>query len=138
MAKKNSITTVRNCNIDSIVGWKMPVFHQASECYVSVTAYDPSLGRMRKKKIMLNHIRGKKEQRIMGAHIIRELTAKLLGGWNPWIEAESPIEYTLFEDVCLKYEQWLLKVQREGGIREETLSSYLSKLNIDILRRGID
>lgn len=41
----------------------MPVFHQASECYVSVTAYDPSLGRMR-KKIMLNHVHGKKAQRI--------------------------------------------------------------------------
>lgn len=104
------------------------MFHQASECYVSVTAYDPSIGKMRMKKIMLGHIKGKRQQRIYGMEIIKKLTEKLLNGWNPWVEVSHPAEYALFSDVCTKYEAYLNKLVKEGGIRPGTARNYSIKL----------
>lgn len=130
MAKKISSFSQKNETVDKIIGWKMPVFHQASECYVSFSAFDPVRGCMRMKKIMLGHVKGKKNQKIHGEHLVKRLTEKLMNGWNPWIEAESPKEYTPFEDACAKYSEYLFKLVREGGMREETIVGYLSKLKI--------
>ena len=104
--------------VDRIVGWKTPTFHQASECYVAITAFDPSRGCMRIKKVMLGHIKGKREQKRMGDHLIKKFTEQLMAGWNPWIEAESPTEYTLFKDVCTRYKEYLFKLMKEHERRE--------------------
>ena len=130
MAKKNYFLGKNNESVDKVVGWKVPVFHQASECYVSFSAFDPARGCMRMKKIMLGHVKGKRNQRAKGEHLVKQLTEKLMEGWNPWIEAESPKEYTAFEDACAKYSEYLIKLESEGGIREETVVGYLSKLKI--------
>lgn len=58
MAKKNYFLGKNNESVDKVVGWKVPVFHQASECYVSFSAFDPARGCMRMKKIMLGHVKG--------------------------------------------------------------------------------
>lgn len=128
MPKKTLSFNGNQLDIQRIVGWKPPVFHQASECYVSVTAYDPSIGKMRMKKIMLGHIKGKRQQRIYGMEIIKKLTEKLLNGWNPWVEVSHPAEYALFSDVCTKYEAYLNKLVKEGGIRPGTARNYSIKL----------
>ena len=128
MPKKTLSFSENQLDIQRIVGWKPPVFHQASECYVSVTAYDPSIGKMRMKKIMLGHIKGKRQQRIYGMEIIKKLTEKLLNGWNPWIEVSHPAEYALFSDVCTKYKAYLSKLVKEGGIRPGTVRNYSTKL----------
>ena len=130
MAKKNYFLGKNNESVDKVVGWKVPVFHQASECYVSFSAFDPARGCMRMKKIMLGHVKGKRNQRAKGEHLVKQSTEKLMEGWNPWIEAESPKEYTPFEDACAKYSEYLIKLESEGGIREETVVGYLSKLKI--------
>lgn len=130
MAKKNFVHTSRNSAIDEIVGWKQPVFHQKSECYVSVTAFDPSRGEFRKKRIMLGHIKGKRAQREYGEALVKRLTEKLVRGWNPWVEDMRPSEYSVFDEVCEKYSEYVMKLLREGSMREETAKSYLSRLKI--------
>ena len=42
------------------------MFHQASECYVSVSAFDPARGKFRIKKFMLGHVKGKRLQETYG------------------------------------------------------------------------
>lgn len=54
MAKKNYAPNSNDTVLSSVIGWKPPVFHQASECYISFMAFDPGINRMRKKKIMLD------------------------------------------------------------------------------------
>ncbi len=130
MPKKNFSSQNKKTAINEIVGWKMPTFHQASECYVAVTAFDPAKGKLHTKKIMLNHIRGKRNQKVYGEALIKRLTEKLMQGWNPWIEITQPTEYTLFDEVCSKYEEYLLKLLREQNMREESVTSYLSRLRI--------
>ena len=82
------------------------------------------------KKFMLGHIKGKKAQRVYGEALIKRLTEKLLDGWNPWIELTQPLEYTEFDSVCEKYKEYLLKLLKEGSIREDTVASYHSYLKI--------
>ena len=85
---------------------------------------------MKLKKIMLGRIKSKRLQKEKAKQIIQRLTEKLLDGWNPWIEAESPAEYALWDDVCLKYEGWLAKMAKENGYRFETVASYMSYMKI--------
>ena len=49
--------------MNEIIGWKTPRFHQATECYVSLSAFDPERGKLHTKKFMLGHIKGKRNQR---------------------------------------------------------------------------
>lgn len=93
-------------------------------------AFDPQLNRMRKKKIMLDHIKGKRNQRVYADQIMKRLTEKLMAGWNPWIEALQPLEYTKWEDVLEKYKAYLVKMCNEGSMREETYVDYSSRVRI--------
>lgn len=129
MPNKNLRSRKNEKSFQQIIGWKPPVFHQASECYVSFLAFDPNIGKMRLKKIMLDHIKGKRQQRLYGTELIKKLTQKLLEGWNPWIEEEHPDEYLLFDDVCAKYKKYLAKLVKEGGIKPGTADNYKYKLN---------
>ena len=100
MPKKNFCSSNRQTTINEIVGWKTPRFHQASECYVSLSAFDPTKGKFHTKKIMLGHIKGKRNQRQYGEALIKRLTEKLMQGWNPWVEVVQPLEYASFDEVC--------------------------------------
>lgn len=130
MAKKNFISREKQKAIDEIVGWKPPVFHQASECYVSVSAFDPARGQFRIKKFMLGHVKGKRQQKVYGEALIKRITEKLMQGWNPWIEIMQPMEYTSFDEVCEKYKEYLMKMLKERSMREETVASYTSRLKV--------
>ena len=50
MPKKKFCSSNRQTTINEIVGWKTPRFHQASECYVSLSAFDPTKGKFHTKK----------------------------------------------------------------------------------------
>lgn len=115
-------------DFQQIIGWKPPVFHQASECYVSLSAFDPVIGKMHIKKIMLGHIKGKRQQRLYGQELIKRLTQRLLEGWNPWVEAAKSEEYALFSDVCDGYEKYLAKMVKEGSLKPGTVNNYTDKL----------
>lgn len=130
MTKKNYVKTSRKSAIDEVVGWRQPVFHQQSECYVSLSAFDPARGEFRIKKFMLGHVKGKRMQRMYGEALIKRLTEKLMKGWNPWVEEMKPSEYSSFEEICERYKDFLMKMLREGSMREETVVSYLSRIRI--------
>ena len=116
--------------MNQIIAWKTPVFHQKSECYVSFQAYDPLSGRLKTKKIMLGHIKGKTNQRKYAEDLIKRLTEQLSSGWNPWIEAVQPLEYALWDDVISKYKDYLVKLCNEHSLREESYVDYSSRVHI--------
>lgn len=120
----------KESEFNELKGWTPPVFHQAKECYVSFTAFCPETGKMRKKKFMLDRIKSKRLQKLKGKQMCQRLTEKLLDGWNPWIEAESPSEYTPWTEVCERYEAFIDKMAKEHGLRPETIASYVSYLKV--------
>ena len=130
MPKKSFSSQSKQTAINEIVAWKTPRFHQASECYVSLSAFDPTRGKFHIKKFMLGHIKGKRNQRQYGEALIKRLTEKLMQGWNPWVEMVQPLEYSSFDDVCRKYEDYLLKLLKENNMREESVISYTSRIRV--------
>lgn len=130
MAKKNYSLNSNEKVMSQIIAWKTPVFHQKSECYVSFQAYDPLSGRLKTKKIMLGHIKGKTNQRKYAEDLIKRLTEQLSSGWNPWIEAVQPLEYALWDDVISKYKDYLVKLCNEHSLREESFVDYSSRVHI--------
>lgn len=127
---RKKMSTFSKNAIDAVKGWTPPTFHQGKECFVSFSAFDPSTGKMKRKKIMLGRIKGKTAQRKYAQGIMQRLTEKLLEGWNPWIEQTCPMEYTKFADVCDLYTRYLYKMVSDHDFREDSLASYLSYLKI--------
>ena len=130
MQKKYVSTLDQKSFINQIKGFTQPTFHQKSEVYVSFSAFDPASGKMKLKKIMLGRIKGKRNQRVYAERLMAELTQKLMMGWNPFVEAASPSQYTPFAEVIKRYKNYLEKVATDDGYREETVISYTSRVRI--------
>lgn len=111
--------------------WTMPRLTVSDKrSYVSFMAFDPAEGRMKRKKIHLGRIKSKRELRETAARIIKRIIERLSQGWNPWIEADNPLGYTLLSDVCQRYREFLVKAYKNDDVREQTLQSYMSYLHI--------
>ena len=110
--------------------WTPPMYHKGRENYVDFYAFDPSRGKLRRKKIMLDHIKGQQKRNVYARQLIEELTQKLVRGWNPWVELKSGAQFTPWKDVCTLYRQYVRKLHNEHSFREETMRDYLSRLGI--------
>lgn len=128
MVKKNNF--FQNPAIKEIKGWTPPRLHIGKEVYVDFYAYDPISGDMRRKKIMIGRVKGRKAQRQYADGIIQRLTKKLLEGWNPWIDDSKASEYTSFDDVCQDYRMYIARLTKEDNLRSDSYSSYSSYMKI--------
>ena len=128
MVKKNNFS--KNDAIAEIKKWTPPRLHLSKESYVDFMAYDPLSGKMKRKKIMVGRIKGRRVQREYADGIIQRLTDKLLGGWNPWMDSNKTAEYTKFDVVCQDYKTYVARLAKEGSLREESFVSYCSYMKI--------
>ena len=119
-----------NSATKSIISYSYPKMYSGKEIFVAFTAYDPALGKMRRKKIKLNHIAKSSERRKFANDLILRLSEKLRQGWNPWIEADDNMAYHCFDDVMDRYHDYLLKMYDDDNLRKETIDGYLSKLRV--------
>ena len=103
--------------------------------YIEFNAYDPSKGKMRRKRIKVNRIKSVKARRKYAKDIIARLNDQLNHGWNPWI-AQDAANLDLFEDALQRYENFVEKMFSDGYYRQETYAGY--KSNIKILREYIE
>ncbi len=92
---------------------------------------------MRRKKIMLDHIKILRARNSYARSLVEELTQKLIRGWNPWVELKSGAQFTPWKEVCAFYRQYVTKLHNDSAFREETMRDYLSRLNILEGWRGI-
>lgn len=115
-----------NYAIKEIVSFTYPKLYTGVEWYVGFYAFDPAQGKMRRKKIKINHIERIGERRQYANGLIRRIIHKLDQGWNPWIEAENGKAYHTFKDVCENYRKFILKMFTDNIYREDTYTSYIS------------
>lgn len=115
-------------SLKEIQSFTPPVLHSGKEWYIDFYAFDPVLGKMRRKKIKLNFIKKVNERRKYAKDYMIRLSEQLSLGWNPWIEQEHGNAYLLFKDVTDKYRSYIYKMLRDGQYRPETLKSYASYL----------
>lgn len=100
------------------------------ENYVYFYAFDPVSGRRKRKKYMLDHCRSKAEMKRKAHEMVKLISRKIEGGWNPWIEKSGSLSVVPFLKVADLYHDFLYKRLRDGSLREDTIVSYLSYLKV--------
>lgn len=128
MDKKNFVFTPINSQEGRL--WTLPVYHKGKENYVDFYTIDPATCRMRRKKIMLDHIKNQRRRNSYARSLVEELTQRLIRGWNPWVEIKSSAQFTPWSEVCALYKQYVVKLHNDSAFREETMRDYLSRLKI--------
>lgn len=97
--------------------------------YIEFRAYDPEQGKMRRKTIKLNRIKGLTNRRTYARQVIKRLTDQLNRGWNPWI-AKDVSDLVVFEEAVNRYEVHIEKMLESGYFRKETYDGYKSYVKI--------
>lgn len=97
--------------------------------YIEFRAYDPERGKMRRKTVKLNRIKGITNRRTYARGVIKRLTEQLNHGWNPWI-ANDTSDLVVFEDTIKRYEAHIEKMLANGYFRKETYDGYKSYVKI--------
>lgn len=97
--------------------------------YIEFRAYDPERGKMRRKTVKLNRIKGITNRRTYARRVIKQLTEQLNHGWNPWIAGDVG-ELVVFEEAVKRYEAHIEKMLSSGYFRKETYDGYKSYVKI--------
>lgn len=116
--------------IASAIQYTLPVYRETEGCnYIEFYAFDPDLGRLRRKRIKTNRIKGIVKRRQYVRDVIKRITEQLTRGWNPWI-AKDTAELYVFSDALDRYETHINKMLESGYYRKETYDGYKSRLKI--------
>ena len=129
MSKKNNFSRFSPTS-NEIKGYSDPQLVIGKETYIFFWAFDPVSGLRKRKKYMLGRCKTRKEVQRRAKDMIRNISRKLEGGWNPWIVATDSLTYTTFCSVADLYHDYLYKRLNDRSLREDTVVSYISYLKI--------
>ena len=87
-----------NDNQKSVLDFTYPRLHTGKSWYIDFCAYDPAIGKMKRKKYQLDSIPKITDRRKRATEMIDALMAKLRSGWNPWVDAADNRAYTLISE----------------------------------------
>jgi len=116
--------------VDLAKQYDIPTYREnGAGSYIEFRAFDPELGKMRRKTIKLNRIKGNKNRRAYARGVITRLNEQLKRGWNPWI-ARDATNLIVFEDAVQRFEAHIEKMLASGYFRKETYNGYKSYIKI--------
>ena len=103
---------------DRVKEYREPTLCWGKDVFVSFYAFDPSAGRLRRKRIKLNRelakISGKRAKKEYAEGVCSRLREELSGGFNPWIDQSKNLVYSRFDDVCDQYKVLVMAESTEG------------------------
>ena len=129
MSKKNNSSDFDPTH-NEIKGYTLPQLVLGKRNYIFFYAFDPVTGLRKRKKYFLGRCKTKNELQRTSKVMIANITRKLEGGWNPWIENSDALTFTLFTTVADLYHDYLYKRLNDRSLREDTVVSYVSYLKI--------
>ncbi len=130
LKKKMSVAQQKTSALNFIKAYTPPTLHTGKEWYIDFYAFDPSMEKMRRKKIKLNHISNVRMRRRYAADLIERIFVELQQGWNPWIVFTSQVSYSTIDDAFEAYEAYLSRLLQEDILREKTCKGYRSCLKV--------
>lgn len=106
--------------------YTLPVYHD-TKCgaYVDFKAFDPTSGKLKRKKYSLDKITKKRERKAAASDLIFNITAKLRKGWTPWVDLSDDRGFAKIEVVLQRY---LEAVEKKS--RKKTRQAYGSRVNV--------
>lgn len=125
----------KSVSYDGIEKFRLPQFvRTAKSAYVyyyvldpeSVASGCPRLVRLKKK---FGRYKNRKEQREAALRFCQDLGRKLEHGWNPLMDTGSTKGLTTWKEATAKYLSYVLKKQKDGAMRPDSVENYRSRLN---------
>lgn len=113
--------------VDFVKQYTPPVLREGKEWFIDFYCYDPSLRRLRRKRIKCNRIKGVRERRAWAREVMQRISKQLSRGWNPWIEQDLGNLHTV-EEVFTHYDNYLDKMFNSGYMRKQTYANYKSRM----------
>lgn len=113
-------------SVDYIKQYTVPILRENSEWYIEFYAYDPEVGKLRRKKIKVNRIPKISERRKYCRDVIKRISMRLSEGWNPWIEQRCNGNLHTWNEAVEAYYKYLDKMRKDGAFRKDTFDSYKS------------
>lgn len=120
-----SLSTHKKTSLNEVLGFTYPKLHTGKSWYIDFYSYDPAMGKMRRKKYMLDNVVKLGERRKKAAEMIESLLKLLRSGWSPWVNIDDNRGYILLEDALNKYMAAIDKMAKY-----KTRKSYTSRVNI--------
>lgn len=124
-----SFLTKKNLSPRNILGYTLPRLHTGKSWYVDFYAYDPTIDGLKRKKLMLDRY-PKSERRYVASALIADITTRLKGGWNPFINIDTSRSYTKWEVVVQRYIDYLVVSGNKGILKQKTATDYRSRLEM--------
>ena len=126
----NNPNLTNRSGVQSARQFDIPTYKEnAAGSYIEFNAYDPERGKMRRKTIKLNRIKGITNRRTYARRVIKRLIDQLNHGWNPWV-AKDVGDLILFDEAIKRYESHIEKMLANGYFRKETYDGYKSYVKI--------
>lgn len=98
--------------------------------YISFHAFDPAIGKLRRKRIRISPKFTKvSERRKYANDLLERIILELQQGWNPWIQYAAPEQYATWQDVTDKYRSFLSRCKADDVLRLKTWKGYTSFLD---------
>ena len=116
--------------VSQIIQYTPPVYKEnKAGSYIEFTAFDPARGKMRRKTIKINRVKGVLNRRKYAKEYINRLNIQFQKGWNPWIEGSGG-DLATFEEGIGRYETHVEKMMSNGLFRKDTYVGYKSYIKI--------
>lgn len=113
--------------LNKLKSYTIPELKGGIDSYLVFNAFDPLSGKLKRKRIKVNFVKGSANERKKYINDLRKrLILKLESGWNPWIESENSSAYRTFTDVIKLYRAFITKMYKDDLYREETFICYSS------------
>lgn len=128
--KKMQKLQYNDSTLKSIISYTYPKVYKGKETYIGFYAFDPSAGKMRRKRIKVNFVKTNRKKYV--DELMKRIISQLDAGWNPWIEQDNPNAYHLWSDVSERYKSFIFKMAQDGVYRPDTYRCYLNFIrNLD-------
>lgn len=121
----------KNSLISEAISYTPPKLYTGktgNDWYVGFYAFCPIAGKLKIKRIKINHIPKISDRRKYAADLINRIHEQLRRGWNPWINECHSKGLALFSEATDKYRNYITRLRTDGVLREETYIGYISYL----------
>ncbi len=121
----------QNIGFSEVISYTPPKLYTGKtgkNWYIGFYAFDPVAGKLRLKRIKINHVEGVAVRRKYAADLITRLHEKLRLGWNPWIAQQNSNSVVFFSEACGRYRKYIDRLLSDGVLREDTYIGYVSYL----------
>ena len=130
--EKKMLSTGHHLLPASIRSYTMPQL-SCAKCYwyISFHAFDPAIGKLRRKRIRISPKFTKVSDRRKYANdLLERITLELQQGWNPWMNYAAPEQYATWQEICDKYRSFLSKCKADEVLRIKTWKGYTSFFDV--------